>query len=179
MSIARNVAIAVRPVSRAVFVVSKSDMRVETYGTVDELNSVLGFARSICQNAEIRTWTEEIQRTLFSARLGPGNSAESKKSPPVITAEDVDRLTYTRPIQSRQRRASFPIGLCPAHTLRPAAFEVARTVCRRAERNTNDLPRPMPTWGLTSSPISIAFPMWSGFFGRLLEFQAGVEFEAA
>src|SRR6267154_1927072 len=45
--------------------VSKSDLRVETYGTVDELNTVLGFARSICQNGQIKEWTEEIQRTLF------------------------------------------------------------------------------------------------------------------
>ena len=33
--------------------VSKADLRVEAYGTVDELTSVLGFARSICGNAEI------------------------------------------------------------------------------------------------------------------------------
>jgi cob(I)alamin adenosyltransferase len=48
--------------------VSKADLRVESYGTVDELNTVLGFARSICQNPEIKAWTETIQRTLF--RLG-------------------------------------------------------------------------------------------------------------
>jgi len=35
------------------FRVSKADLRVEAYGSVDELNSVLGFARSICQNGEI------------------------------------------------------------------------------------------------------------------------------
>ena len=49
--------------------ISKADLRVEAYGTVDELNTVLGFARSICTNREIHDWTEEIQRTLF--RLGP------------------------------------------------------------------------------------------------------------
>ena len=45
--------------------VSKADLRVEAYGTVDELNTVLGFARSICSNKEIHDWTEGIQRTLF------------------------------------------------------------------------------------------------------------------
>src|SRR5207302_10211566 len=44
--------------------ISKADLRVEAYGTVDELNTVLGFARSICTNKEIYDWTEGIQRTL-------------------------------------------------------------------------------------------------------------------
>lgn len=48
--------------------VSKADLRVEAYGAVDELNSTLGFARSICQNADIVAWTESIQKALF--RLG-------------------------------------------------------------------------------------------------------------
>ena len=48
--------------------ISKADLRVESYGTVDELNTVLGFARSICTNKEICDWTEGIQRALF--RLG-------------------------------------------------------------------------------------------------------------
>ena len=48
--------------------ISKGDLRVEAYGTVDELNSTLGFARSICTNKDICDWTEKIQRTLF--RLG-------------------------------------------------------------------------------------------------------------
>jgi hypothetical protein len=33
--------------------VSKGDLRVEAYGTIDELNTALGFARSICTSAEI------------------------------------------------------------------------------------------------------------------------------
>src|ERR1700755_1902755 len=45
--------------------ISKADLRVEAYGTVDELNSALGFARSICTYKEISDWTEKIQRTLF------------------------------------------------------------------------------------------------------------------
>src|SRR5260370_725752 len=44
--------------------ISKADLRVEAYGTVDELNTMLGFARSICTNKEIYDWTEGIQRAL-------------------------------------------------------------------------------------------------------------------
>jgi len=155
--------------------VSKSDMRVETYGTVDELNSVLGFARSICQNAEIRTWTEEIQRTLF--RLGSALATpppESKKSPPVITAEDVDRLTtLVHSIEATEGILS-DWSVPGAHT-EAAAFEVARTVCRRAERNTIRLAET----DAYVPPHIIAYlnrlsdVVW--LFGRLLEFQADVD----
>ena len=64
--------------------VSKSDLRVETYGTVDELNTVLGFARSICKDARIKEWTEEIQRTLFRLGSNLATPPESKKQPPKI-----------------------------------------------------------------------------------------------
>ena len=48
--------------------VSKSSLRVETYGTVDELNSALGLARSMCDDADLRERTKRIQRELF--RIG-------------------------------------------------------------------------------------------------------------
>src|SRR5450432_1497011 len=62
--------------------ISKADVRVEAYGNVDELNTVLGFARSICQNKEIAAWTEEIQRTLFRVGSALATPPESKKQPP-------------------------------------------------------------------------------------------------
>ena len=37
--------------------ISKSDLRVEAYGTVDELNAFLGVARSLCSDPEISGWT--------------------------------------------------------------------------------------------------------------------------
>ena len=40
--------------------VSKADLRVEAYGTIDELNAALGFARSICRNADICARTADI-----------------------------------------------------------------------------------------------------------------------
>ena len=53
--------------------VSKADLRVEAYGTIDELNAALGFARSICTNAEISSWTRDISENSLSLRLGPGH----------------------------------------------------------------------------------------------------------
>src|SRR6202000_2700809 len=73
--------------------ISKADLRVEAYGSVDELNTVLGFARSICKNEEIAGWTERIQKTL--SRLGSQMAPPPKSRKPqvYITAEDVDFLT--------------------------------------------------------------------------------------
>src|ERR1700761_1862247 len=73
--------------------ISKADLRVEAYGTVDELNSTLGFARSICTNKEVSDWTEKIQRTLFRVGSALATPPESKKTPPSITSEDVEELT--------------------------------------------------------------------------------------
>ena len=45
--------------------VSKASERVETYGTIDELISSLGFARSICEDADIAALTKSLQQDLF------------------------------------------------------------------------------------------------------------------
>ena len=153
--------------------VSKADLRVETYGTVDELNTVLGFARSICQNAEIKAWTEEIQRKLF--RLGSNISTppESNKQPTPITAEDVDSLTeLVHKIEATPGLIS-DWSLPGAHP-EAAAYEMARTTCRRAERN---VVRFIET-GAQVDPNVLAYLnrlsdlIW--LFGRLLEVEAGV-----
>lgn len=154
--------------------VSKADLRVETYGTVDELNSVLGFARSICQNSEIKTWTEEIQRTLF--RLG-GNLAsppESKGQAPVITQEDVDHLTeLVHMIEATEGLLSD--WSLPGAFPEAAAYEMARTTCRRAERTVVRF----TDAGGKVDPYVVAYLnrlsdlIW--LFGRLLEKEAGVD----
>jgi len=45
--------------------VSKASARVETYGTIDELNSTMGFARSICEDVEIAAFAKSVQQELF------------------------------------------------------------------------------------------------------------------
>jgi cob(I)alamin adenosyltransferase len=113
--------------------VSKADLRVESYGTVDELNSALGFARSICTNAEIASAVHEIQKDLFRVGSALATPPESRKAAPPLTTEDVDRLTdQVHAIEALEGILS-DWSLPGAHT-ESAAFEVARTVCRRAER---------------------------------------------
>jgi cob(I)alamin adenosyltransferase len=154
--------------------VSKADLRVESYGTVDELNTVLGFARSICQNKEITAWTETIQRTLFRLGSALATPPESKKAPPVITSEDIAMLTeLVHKIEAIEGVLS-DWSLPGAHR-ESAAYEVARTVCRRAERNAV---RFIESGGEVKPEIiaylnRLSDTIW--LFGRLIEFNAGVD----
>lgn len=154
--------------------VSKADLRVESYGTVDELNTFMGFARSICTNQEIASWTEEIQRTLFRLGSALATPPESKKQPPVITEEDVEKLT----VRVHQIEAIEGIladwSIAGVHT-ESAAYEIARTVCRRAERNAV---RFIENGGVVQPTIvpylnRLSDLLW--LFGRLIEFNAGVD----
>jgi cob(I)alamin adenosyltransferase len=154
--------------------VSKSDLRVESYGTVDELNTVLGFARSICQDKEIAAWTETIQRTLFRLGSALATPPESKKQAPIILAEDVAMLTeLVHKIEAVEGILS-DWSLPGAHT-ESAAYEVARTVCRRAERNAV---RFAENGGVVAPEVlaylnRLSDLLW--IFGRLIELNAGID----
>jgi cob(I)alamin adenosyltransferase len=154
--------------------VSKADLRVEAYGAVDELNSSLGFARSICTNQEIRVWTEEIQRTLFRVGSALATPPESRKGQQSITQEDVDKLTALVHKIEKTEGVLADWSLPGAHT-ESAAYEIARTVCRRAERDTVRL----ASHGGEVNPELLAYLnrlsdlIW--LFGRLIEVNAGVD----
>jgi cob(I)alamin adenosyltransferase len=154
--------------------ISKADLRVEAYGSVDELNTSLGFARSICSHKQIYTWTEEIQRTLFRLGGALATPPENQANAPIISPDDVATLT----ILVHQIEATEGIlsdWSLPGANTESAAYEVARTVCRRAERNTVRLAE----HGVEVKPEIIAYLnrlsdlIW--LFGRLIELNAGVD----
>lgn len=116
--------------------VLKSEARVATYGDVDELNAVLGLARSATSDAQLAAMLEQIQRDLFAlgSRLAdPAHKIAGRVSKAAVTPADITRLegwidtleTELPPL----RRFILPGG-GPAG----ASLHVARTVCRRAER---------------------------------------------
>ncbi len=153
--------------------VSKSDLRVEAYGTVDELNSVLGFARSICSQKEIAGWTEEIQKTLFRLGSALATPPEGTKKAPKISSEDVEMLTQlVYQIEGKEGILS-DWSIPGAHT-EAAAYEMTRTVCRRAERAVIRLLES----GVEIDANIISYLnrlsdlLW--LFGRLIELEAGV-----
>ena len=154
--------------------VSKADLRVEAYGSVDELNAVLGFARSICTNKEICDWTEEIQRTLFRVGSDLATPSQTRKAPPSVTPEDVDAVTKLVHQIEATKGILGDWSLPGAHT-ESAAYEMARTVCRRAERNSVRL----VSSGVELKPELLAYLnrlsdlIW--LFGRVIEVNAGID----
>ena len=154
--------------------VSKADLRVEAYGTVDELNAAMGFARSVCSDAEIRSWTEALQRTLFRVGAALSRPADDPPTASSLTLSDVDDLTVkVNHIESIEGILS-DWSLPGAHR-ESAAFEIARTVCRRAERCAVRLreagegvpPEVVPYLNRLSDLL------W--LFGRLIEHRAGID----
>lgn len=153
--------------------VSKASARVEAYGTIDELNSTLGFARSICEDADLAALTKGIQQDLFKIGSSLATPNESPKPQIVIDPALADRLTdEVHKIEAIEGiLADWSI---PGEHRAAAAFDVARTVCRRAERGLVRLQEA----GATVQPAILAYLnrlsdlLW--LFGRKLEHGAGV-----
>lgn len=113
--------------------VSKASPRVEAFGTLDELISTMGFARSICGNAELAASTKRIQKELFLVASAISTLPEAPRGVPVVEDALVDALTA----QVHQIEAMPGIlgdWSLPGEDPASAAYDVARTVCRRAER---------------------------------------------
>lgn len=153
--------------------VSKGSLRVETYGTIDELNSALGLARSICDDGEIAAFTKGVQQDLFKIGSSLATPPESPKPQIAIDQALVDRLT------AEVHRIEAIEGMLadwslPGEHRAAAAYDVARTICRRAERALVRLQGS----GASVQPSILAYVnrlsdlLW--LFGRKLEHDAGV-----
>lgn len=115
--------------------VSKSSLRIDTYGTVDELNSVIGICRALNPPQQVDDALVKIQNQLFTlgADLASPLSNTKNKDVPRITEEDskfleelIDKLdSEIKPLRS---------FILPGGSLLSAQIHFARTVCRRAER---------------------------------------------
>ncbi len=157
---------------------SKGDPRVESYGDVDELNSTLGFARSLCDQADICAWTEQIQKTLFRVGAALATPPENRKKDPVMTQADVDVLTELVNKIEATPGILADWSLPGAHQ-QSAAYEIARAVCRRAERASVRLAGMSPEGEAWVLPEVLAYLnrlsdlIW--LFGRLIEVRAKVD----
>ena len=117
--------------------VSKSDPRVAAYGDVDELNAWLGLARASLDDPQLAGMIEQIQRDLFAlgARLAdPAHRIADRVTKALVHDDDAARLEQWIDLLESELpplRRFILAGGTPAG----AAFHVARTVCRRAERS--------------------------------------------
>ncbi|MCE2861967.1 MAG: cob(I)yrinic acid a,c-diamide adenosyltransferase [Opitutaceae bacterium] len=129
--------------------VEKDHPQIEAVGALDELNTSLGAAKTVLvghsREAEVRVLLETVQRNLV-ALMGEIACAESDASRYAassfikVAAADIARLDEAvATLESRGLR--FDGWATPGANPLSAALDVARTVCRRAERRLTALPR--------------------------------------
>ena len=116
--------------------VSKSDLRVDAYGCVDELNAVVGVLMAYLSKKQKSTLQllEKVQNNLFV--VGSLLASDPEKPMPLFAdITEVDILDLEKAIDSMEKTLP-PLKnfILPGGT-KPAAYaHLARTVCRRAER---------------------------------------------
>ncbi|WP_341838006.1 cob(I)yrinic acid a,c-diamide adenosyltransferase [Chitinophaga pollutisoli] len=115
--------------------VSKGHLRIETYGTVDELNSWIGLVNDHMTDPAVRAMLRESQDRLFTigASLATDPEKESKMKRPDLHEEDVktleDAMDKMDEILPEMKHFILPGGhVAVSHC------HIARCVCRRAER---------------------------------------------
>jgi cob(I)alamin adenosyltransferase len=116
--------------------VSKHHLRVEAYGTVDELNSVLGLVRAHQPLDPIEAWLRQVQTQLFYLGADLATPADAKSSH--VVRVDTDSIAWLESAIDMMDADLPPLQnfILPGGTLIGAQLHVARTVCRRAERIT-------------------------------------------
>jgi len=121
--------------------VPKESARVEAYGTIDELNSCIGLAVSICDHEEISRPLKEIQSKLFTAGADLASYLEGGKTTVTrIVKEDTANLEEM--IDSLRRELpELKSFILPGGSHLSSSLHLARSVCRRAERRTVALSR--------------------------------------
>lgn len=131
--------------------VKKHDPRPDAYGTIDELNTVVGVAAAHCRDRQLADLLETIQGRLLvlGAELAnPGGTGGDER--PRITAEMVEDLE--RAIDAADEELAPLTGfILPGGSPSAATLHHARTVCRRAERRLtllvelgHEVPGPLP-----------------------------------
>lgn len=114
--------------------VSKNHLRIHTYGTVDELNSILGLAVAFGEEADIQGRLQRVQNELFQLGSDLATPLDAKaewivrmdNAPIQRLEEEIDSLE-----QELEPLTNF---ILPGGTACAAHLHQARTVCRRAER---------------------------------------------
>lgn len=110
--------------------VPKQSLRVEAYGTIDEINSALGLARSFVKRDDVKTTIYKLQQLLMSmmADVASLNLPEPYIKPEHVTVLEQTIDQYDGLLEPLAR------FLIPGDTQGAAALDMARTITRRGER---------------------------------------------
>jgi cob(I)alamin adenosyltransferase len=123
--------------------VPKTDPRVDAYGGVDELNSALGLARATAEDPQLAEQILAVQKELVVVMGELATASEdldryTKDGFELTTPAMTDRLTAgVRDLE--EKLGKFKHWSVPGETMNSAALELARTICRRAERTVAGL----------------------------------------
>lgn len=115
--------------------VPKSHIRIDTYGTVDELNSWIGVVSDYTPDEQIKAILKEIQDRLFT--VGSSLACDPEKEPlmkiPDLKESDIEFLEKQMDAMNEELPA-MKFFVLPGGHLAISQCHVARCVCRRAER---------------------------------------------
>jgi cob(I)alamin adenosyltransferase len=123
--------------------VSKCHPRVEAYGCVDELNAALGLARATAEHDFVKENLLAIQKDLVTLMGELATAVDDlpryvKDGFALVTPELVSKLDkLVQEIEAQ--KITFSGWATPGASVHSAALDVARTVCRRAERRVCEL----------------------------------------
>jgi cob(I)alamin adenosyltransferase len=115
--------------------VSKASLRVDTYGEIDELNSVLGLARCETLDPESARLLQAVQSQLFNlgAELSTAPDSKLALGIPLISETEISALEQAIDRADGELPALKTFVL-PGGSRGAALLHLSRTVCRRAER---------------------------------------------
>jgi len=115
--------------------IGKDKLKVEAFGSVDELNSFIGLARAFCEDKEVDSILEKIQKELFIVGADLATPSPSKThskisriNPDHIQELEKDIDNFAKKIKPLEK------FILPGGNLLAAHLQVTRAVCRRAER---------------------------------------------
>lgn len=118
----------------------KDDIRIEAYGTVDELNSVIGWVMACVPDQQIDILLQTIQSRLFTVGANLASQPGKDMIKPDLLPEDI---TMIEEAIDKMQETLPPLKyfILPGGSQSVAAAHLARTVCRRAERRCVTLAR--------------------------------------
>ncbi len=118
--------------------ISKSSLRIEAVGTVDEVTAALGLARSLAANEKTRVILIQIQKHLYGLMTELSASPENAKVFSRISTEEI--LWLEKQVGEIEEIVALPHEfILPGETPASGALSLARTITRRAERRVVSL----------------------------------------
>lgn len=115
--------------------VKKNDVRIEAYGTVDELNAFIGLIRDAAVDQTEEAHLIQIQHELFIIGSTLAAEKEGQTNLPVLDPSSIERLEKTIDALN-EKLPALRNFILPGGDRAASYCHIARTVCRRAERRT-------------------------------------------